>query len=306
MNLADGLLYIGNSLSAATAYGSAVAFASQGQNLVWASPSTTSGIGRFRVLVADDLGVNLPHDACGRLSLSSSLPLSDADITGAATLYYVPYNGNRITLWNSVYSSYELVPFVTSGFSLSSFGAGVVVDVYITNNNNGTTTFGYSQWTSATVRAVTPYAQDGMYFLNSGAGLVSRLVGTVMTSGSGVGEDSATRRYVWNAYNQVPRRLTRICPTNSWNTPASGTNPVGNYYRWLAGSQANSQVDFVVGGLGGSTGFAQMSWWTTTQGNPSASSFVVSCNAVLLNASSAAAPPTRSRIRSPRRRPRRA
>src|SRR5262245_56487598 len=81
--------------------------------------------------VRDELiALKVSASACaqGRLSLSSANPVPSSDVSAATTIYYTPYGGNRISLYNT--SGYwETGAFTERSLSLSGLAANTNFDV---------------------------------------------------------------------------------------------------------------------------------------------------------------------------------
>jgi hypothetical protein len=179
---------------------------------------------------------NLERNAAdGRLTLASTTPVTTSDQTAKTTLYYTPYKGNQLALYDgtsiwSIYSFSELsiaVPSTTN----------TMYDVFL-YANAGTPILELLAWTNDTTRATALATQDGK-LVKSGA-TTRRYVGSFRTTGtSGQTEDSMAKRYVWNYYNRVLRRMSVIESTDNW-TYTSAT------WRQARASTAN-QLDYVVG-----------------------------------------------------------
>ena len=178
-------------------------------------------------------GVGLVNEF--RLTLTTALPVTTGDVTAAETLYWTPYKGNRVALydgsstWN-VRTSIELsidVPDVTG-----------VHDVFV-YDNGGTPALEVLVWTNETTRATALTTQDGV-LVKTGA-TTRRYVGTFYstTAGNGQIEDSFANRYLWNYYNRVARPMRALEATNSWAYTLATI-------RQANGSTAN-QLNFVVG-----------------------------------------------------------
>lgn len=149
--------------------------------------------------------------APGRLTLTTALPVTTADVTGAGTIYYTPYGGYRIALYTgtvwAIYTLTEisLVLTVTSGKNYDVF-------VY---NNAGTLTLELSAaWTNDTTRADALTTQNGILVKSSAT--TRRYIGTIRASGANTTEDSFAKRFVWNMYNRVNRPLRVMETTDTW------------------------------------------------------------------------------------------
>lgn len=173
----------------------------------------------------------------GRLTTESDVPISPSDRTAQGTIYFTPYNGNRIALYNG--SSWVIFAFSEVSLSLS-LTSGKNYDVFL-YDNAGTLTLELSAaWTNDTTRADALALQDGVY-VKSGAP-TRRWLGTIRASGSNVTEDSKQKRFVWNAYNRVRRTLERLETTNSWTYSTDS---------WRQANASTSNQAEVVSGLAG-------------------------------------------------------
>lgn len=170
----------------------------------------------------------------GRLTTETGVPLSTSDRTAQSTLYFTPYLGNLISLYDG--TSWTLHSFTERSLALSSLTSGKNYDVFI-YNNAGTLTLELSAaWSTDTARTDALTLQDGIY-VKSGA-TTRRWLGTVRTTGTTTIEDSQAKRFVWNAYNQLARSMDYV--TSSDHTYASAT------IRAWDGS-SNHRIQFVTG-----------------------------------------------------------
>jgi hypothetical protein len=136
----------------------------------------------------------------GRLTLSSTLPVTSADTSGS-TLYYLPAVHNQIELWNG--TSWQPATFDgTVSMAISGLTALLPYDVfaYLTGT---VITLERLAWTNATTRATTLTLQDGRWCKT---GDKTRLyLGTVAGSDATTLQDTKLQRFVWNLYNREPR-----------------------------------------------------------------------------------------------------
>src|SRR5438094_1397533 len=171
----------------------------------------------------------------GRLTLTSGTAVTTADVTAATTVYYTPYLGNQIPLYNGTdrwlidtFSEISIaVPATTS----------TMYDLFI-YDSSGTPTLEALAWTNDTTRATALTTQDGM-LVKTGA--TTRLyVGSVRTTTvSGQTEDSTAKRYLWNDYNRVPRQLQKLYGDTNWTYTTATLRQ--------ANANAANQVEVVVG-----------------------------------------------------------
>lgn len=176
----------------------------------------------------------------GRLTLTTGVPVTTTDVTGAGTLYFTPFIHNRVALYNGskwvtyTFTERSLALSVTSGFNYDIF-------LY---DNAGTLTLEAVVWTNDTTRATALATQDGVYVKT---GATSRLfVGTIRASGTNTCEDSyggasqaGGKRYVWNNYNRVKRTIGVIDTTNTWTYGTATWRQVN--------ATAGNKVEYVVG-----------------------------------------------------------
>lgn len=154
-----------------------------------------------------------PSVCDGRLTLTTGVPVTIADVTAATTLYFTPYVGSKIGLYNG--SSWDIVDFTQLSLSLSGYTANKNYDIWV-YNNSGTATLESTIWTDDTNRATAIVRQNGI-FCKTGA-LTRRYVGTIRITGTtGQCEDSIKDRFVWNYYNRVIKDLVAMDTTDSWN-----------------------------------------------------------------------------------------
>lgn len=185
-------------------------------------------------------GVGFAHMPGGRLTLETGVPISTTDQSAKTTLYYTPYYHNRIPLYSG--SAWQLVNF-TSDLSITLVGttASLPYDVFC-YNNSGTATLELTAWTNTTTRATALTRQDGRYVKT---GATTRLyLGTIYINGTGgQTDDTNNKRFVYNAYNRVNRKLFTYNSTASW-TYSTGA--------WREYNNGTGQVrgEFVTGLLG--------------------------------------------------------
>lgn len=183
----------------------------------------------------------LRHACEGRLTTESGVPVSTSDRSTQTTIYFTPYNGNRVRLYDG--TRWRLYAFSEISLALSGLTSDKNYDVFMYDNASTLTLELSAAWTNDTTRADALTKQDGVS-VKSGA--TSRLhVGTIRTTGTTTTEDSATKRFVWNRYNRVPRYLLAQEQSASWSYNSAT-------WRYANGSSAN-RVDVVNGEAGSST-----------------------------------------------------
>lgn len=222
-------------------------------------------------------------EAGGRLSLASGNAIPTTDVTGATTVYYVPFKHNKVPLYDG---SGWLLHTVASQLSQASsdttkspaaVAASSVYDVFIWDDAGTLRLSRGPAWTSDTARGTGAGTTEldsvdaryvNKYAISNGPAAQKGLyVGTIRSDGSSQLTDSFAKRRVWNANNRL-RRPMRIPGYSS--TPSSWT------YNTATLRQANAdtvnQLDYVCG-LPGEPVFAE-AWCDVTNnaagvsGNP--------------------------------------
>lgn len=201
-------------------------------------PKVAHGSGSYVAAVetrAALLALLLERACDGRLTLTTAVPVTTADVTAATTVYFTPFRGNRLALYDG--ANWVPYTFAEISASLSGLTADTNYDVFA-YDNSGTLTLELLAWTNATTRATALALQDGVY-CKSGT-LTKRYVGMIRTTvTTGQCEDSLLRRYVWNAYNRLPRVMRAIDATDNWTYATSA-------WRQANGATAN-KVEYVQG-----------------------------------------------------------
>jgi hypothetical protein len=146
-----------------------------------------------------------------RLSLTTAVPVTTADVTAAGTLYCVPYTGNAIALYDG--TSWNIRTSAEFSLALTAT-SGKPYDVWV-YDNAGTPTLETLVWTNDTTRATALATQNGILVKSGDA--TRRYVGTFYANGSNTTEDSAAKRYLWNYYNRIDRLMLAAVETaNTW------------------------------------------------------------------------------------------
>lgn len=171
-----------------------------------------------------------------RLTLTSGLPVTTADVMAATSLYLTPLTGNRLDLPDAA----GLPVRVTSAEVLIAIPASTsqMYDVFL-YNNAGVVTIELVAWANDTTRitAVVRTTTGRPYK----SGDVTRMyVGSLRTTAvSGQTEDSATKRFLANFYHARPRRLFRAETAGSWTYATASWRQVNantaNQVEWVTG-----------------------------------------------------------------------
>lgn len=174
----------------------------------------------------DQLNVLAAQAVGGRLTLTTGVPVTTSDVTAAATLYFTPFRGNLIGLYNTTDSRWTAYSFSEISLSLAGYTASKPYDIWV-YDNSGTVTLDSTVWTDGTTRATALALQDGIYVKSGDA--TRRYLGTIRTTTTtGQCEDSETKRFVWNYYNRTIRNLYVAPPGSSYTYGTSTFRAANN------------------------------------------------------------------------------
>lgn len=177
----------------------------------------------------------------GRLSVSSTLPVPDTDVSGA-TVYYHPYRGGLVNLPDSssrqinrtFFSMSQTLADTTK--SPAAATANNIYDMFLWEDNGTIRCTRGLAWSSATVRSAScPLSYDNfgrlsnqLAITNGPAAFRGLYVGSIATDGSNVVNDSVLKRQVWNNYNRVIRQTIKSDATSSWTYNTNAFRPANN------------------------------------------------------------------------------
>ncbi len=204
--------------------------------------------------VRSTMGIGDPLSINGfRLTLTSALPVTTADVVGASTIYACPYKGSQIALWTtpgwSVYASAQF------SIALSGLTSGRPYDVFCFLSA-GVPTLELLAWTSDTARATALAYQDGVLVKSGDA--TRRYMGTFYTTAATTTEDSEGSRYLWNYYHRVARALKKSGANASWTYAIAvwrqAQGSVANQVNWVHGVSEDDIQLQVLTAANGSTG----------------------------------------------------
>lgn len=208
-----------------------------------------SATGNRKVTVEKVGGFLNPAVCEFRLSLTSGLAVTTADVTGAGTLRLTPvFNDGTITTATGLVGLYDgtrVKLYRASEVSLAlSVTSGTNYDVWL-YDDAGTLTLDLTAWTNATTRATALAFNNG--FLTRSGDATRRYVGSIRASGSNTTEDSLGKRFVINWHNAQERRLLARPGYSDGNTTSSYTATSTSWARANGGT--GSRVEFLT--LGG-------------------------------------------------------
>ncbi len=171
----------------------------------------------------------------GRLTLTTATPVTTADVTGATNVFWTPYRGNKIALYDGS-ATWQVLSFSEVTQALGTLTNALPYDVFAFNNSGAVSTE-ILAWTSATARATALVLQDGV-LVKSGA-TTRRYLGSFFTTSTTTTEDSVLKRDLFNYYNRADRELLRLETNASWTYNSATLHQ--------ANGSASNQVEFMIG-----------------------------------------------------------
>ena len=182
-------------------------------------------------------GVVNPATCDARLTLTSGVPVTTADVTGASTVYLTPYRGCLVSLYSG--SAWAYHTLTEKSIALSGLTSGKNYDVFL-HDASGTLTLSLSSaWTDDTTRADALAYRDGVRVLASDH--TRRLVGTIRATGETTTESSLLRRFVVNEFHPLPISCS-VLKLGDWSYS-------GNSWRY-ANNDSSARVEFLCGSVG--------------------------------------------------------
>ena len=204
----------------------------------------TTSAGIFARVNGRSSRLNGPTPPQGRLTLTSGTPVTTADVNSAGTVYYTPYVGQLVPIYDGsafvmTDTGGELSILLDSTNHLSDKN----FDLFVINNAGTIRVCTGPAWSSNTSRgsgAGTTQLQllNGIYtnavsltcrYSSSSTVVVSAnqatYVGTFRTIAGGLTMDSHFERMTWNAYNRRLRYLNYTESTASWTDASTSFVP---------------------------------------------------------------------------------
>lgn len=221
----------------------------------------------------------------GRLTLTTGTPVMVADVTTTSTVYYTPYVGNQVPIYNGttftpqtfsemtltlnnpnhvINSNYDVFAAVNSGTLSVCTGPAWTSD---TGRGTGAATTQLSRVLGLWTNTVSMTCRNGASTFTVAAGF-GTYVGTFRTTGTvadtiwtaapaAAAGGGNSRLYLWNAYNRVPTTAVSKDSTDSWTyttaTIRSADNNVANRITAVFGLNEDA-VSVVYAAIGTNSG----------------------------------------------------
>lgn len=199
----------------------------------------------------------------GRVTLSTGVPVMTTTVSGATTVYYTPYQGNMVPLYDGT----NMVPFQVAEISQlttdatkspAAVAASKIYDIFVWNDAGTIRATRGPAWTNNTTRGYTFTMVDGIQLntsaiTNGPAALRGTFVGTIASNasstidfiyGSNSSGGTAAVLNVWNMYNRISF-ATSVIDSGATYTYTSSTirqarGSVGNQITYLLGQSEDS------------------------------------------------------------------
>ena len=181
-----------------------------------------------------------------RLSIMSGTSVVTGSVISGSTLYLTPHASTQISLFDGTdWWQYQTgqVSVALSGLTLDRN-----YDVFAYINTGAVAIELGAAWTNSTTRSTALTTQDGV-LVKSGDN-TRRYLGTIRSTSTTTTEDSNEKRFVWNQYNKVRRKMYKHDPTNTWSYVGSyrpANNNVNNSIQYVCGDNATDLEVFVQG-----------------------------------------------------------
>lgn len=150
----------------------------------------------------------------GRLTLTSGIPVLTSDVTAATTIYYTPYLGNRVSLYNGA-------SWIGHAFSELSVAVPSIVyrlfDIFV-YNNAGVLTLDTTNWNQSTAAITGATNATPIVITSNGHGLANNDSVAI----TGVGGNTAANG-IWSIQNVAANTFELAGSTGSGAYTSGGT-----------------------------------------------------------------------------------
>ncbi|MER9685901.1 hypothetical protein [Mesorhizobium sp. M0139] len=237
----------------------------------------------LRTFLTDELGTGsavfesvIPLDMPnGRLTLTTAVPVTTADVAGATSIFYTPAAGDRVPIYNGTRWTSTVFTELTLALDSNAAHTGYqqsakIFDLFVISDAGTIRLANGPAWTSDTARGTGAGTtelelKNGIYTnknslatarFGSAAGNTVAVsanqgtyVGSFRATADGQASDTVLLRLLYNTYNQAPRLMRRADPAVSWaystatirQSNANAANQVGFLFG-LAGAMAEAKV----------------------------------------------------------------
>lgn len=163
-------------------------------------------------LVKPEIG--WPNMSCGRLTLTSNTPVLTSDVTAATTIYFTPYRGNKIGLYNGSFWKDYLFSQLSVAVPSTVYR---LFDIFI-YDNSGTLTLEAVNWAQSTAAITGATNATPIVITSNGHGLSN----TDMVAIASVGGNTAANG-IWSVANVAANTFELEGSTGSGAYTSGGT-----------------------------------------------------------------------------------
>lgn len=205
-NSGDGVVYVANAATAPTAnpVSGQILYADATDQIL--KVRTTAG--NIVPLSGDD-----PETNGLRLTLTTAVPVTTSNVTAATTIYLTPFKSGSISLYDG--TTWVRRNTTEISLALGTLVSGKNYDVFAQWNGSAVTLVLSAAWTNDTTRFDTLTRQNGIVVMSGAPN--ARYVGTLRTTSTTQTEDSDSKRFLYNFYNQAMRHMSVFDVTTSWS-----------------------------------------------------------------------------------------
>lgn len=218
----------------------------------------------------------------GYLTPTSGTPIITSDVIAATNIFYTPYTGNLIPIYNG--TTFVTSVFAELNLSISSLSSNGIYDIFVFSNSGVITICSGPAWSNATagscargtgagttqltrvngilVNAVSMTGKNGSTSYTIAANQAT-YVGTIYIDAT-TGQITCHRTYgqnrkwgIWNTYNRVPIILKAGDPTASWTYGTGTIRASNNVPSTYAGTSYNVGSGTACNGFTILTGLAE-------------------------------------------------
>lgn len=185
-------------------------------------------------MIINALNRPMPIMSSGRLSLTSGDPFGNTSVTAGTTIYFIPYQGNGLSLYRG--GAWENILFPETQLAVPSV-ATTMHDVfgYLSGSTLGLEALA---WSSDSARATSITRVNGIMVKSTD--YTRRYLGSFRTIASGQTNDSPSSRCLWNYLNRFQRRIQKGFNATSWTYGTAST--------WRsANNSTTNRIEFVIG-----------------------------------------------------------
>lgn len=204
-------------------------------------------------------------DICqGRLTLEDGIAISYTDQVNKSIVYYAPLSSttNKVSLYNG--ATWQVINFTQKSLTLFALSNNTNYDIFGYLNGGDLILELGQAWTNGNTRSQALTLKDDV--LCKSNDLTRRYLGTIRTTSSSTTEDSAVKRFVWNANNRVEKSLQSNLGSYTWTYSTNQWRPTRNIKSSisLVNGYAEENIDIKAGVVYASDGSVVVTTTTTT------------------------------------------